>query len=228
MLTRLREARRSDDGMTLMELVVAMAVSAILAVMAGYFFIGTSNTSTAATEQSLQTSQARDALQQWTQLIRVADSPSQAGIPYGRITGSVGPSSLTFWAALGNRVNTSAAGGLSSVTLTMAGGKLSQTITDPSGTKTTRILLGCAATYASSCASGGQVVSGRFTPYYTGTGCPAASLTAAGLCVIDPAADPSVDDVLAIGITFTVDGLPGREHAAAQSYSTLVTVGSAT
>ncbi len=98
MLTLLRDrAARAgaEAGLTLIELVVAMVLATLLGSMAMAWFVGASDASTATTDADLGTASARNALQTWAALLRVAGSPSDPGSGTDRIT-SLSATSITF------------------------------------------------------------------------------------------------------------------------------------
>ena len=49
-----------------------------------------------------------------------------------------------------------------------------------------------------------------FVAYYPATGCPLGSLSAAGLCTIDAKIPPTLDDAIAVGLSFTMTSANGR------------------
>ena len=63
--------------------------------MAMAWFLGASDASTATTDADLGTASARNALQTWAALLRVAGSPTDPGSGTGRIT-SLSATSITF------------------------------------------------------------------------------------------------------------------------------------
>ena len=133
MLTRLRDrlgAAGADAGLTLIELVVAMVLATVLGSMAMAWFIGASDATTATTDTDLGTASARNALQSWAALLRVAGSPTDPGSGTDRIT-SLSATSITFNAYVtGGDTCTSACDGFStrSVTLAMTGADCGNTV----------------------------------------------------------------------------------------------------
>lgn len=218
----------SDDaGMSLIELIVAMGLAVVVMALSMNFFVGALQHSDAATTDSINTASARIALDSWSSLIRVADSAVSPGTSDGRIE-SISPTDLVFYANLGNRTGTDTVQAPTKVWLSMAGGELLERrftadnpAADPVRTPYTystfpdapavdRILAGC-ATPSTSCATPGMVDSGAgFVAYYSATGCPSGSLSAAGLCTIDPASPATLDHAIAIGLSFTVTSANGR------------------
>jgi prepilin-type N-terminal cleavage/methylation domain-containing protein len=84
-----------DAGLTLIELVVAMVLATVLGSMAMAWFLGASDASTATTDADLGTASARNVLQTWAALLRVAGSPTDPGSGTDRIT-SLSATSITF------------------------------------------------------------------------------------------------------------------------------------
>ena len=131
MLTRVR-ARVADAGhdagLTLIELIVAMVLASVLGSMAMAWFIGASDASTATTDTDLGTASARNALQTWAALLRVAGSPTDPGSSTGRIT-SLSATSITFNAYVGGTdtcATTCSAFATKAVTLAMTGADCGQ------------------------------------------------------------------------------------------------------
>lgn len=214
-----------------MELVVAMAVSAIVAVMATYFFINTFNTAGQTTDSTVQAAQARQAMQQWTQLIRLADSPIEPGATIGRFVqigalradGTPGePAHVIFYANIGNRSGTAARTAPEQVTIGLENGAL---VAKRSGS--THLLAGCSAaiTDAGNCITQARITNVAFTPYYPAADCPTDDLSSAGLCTVDAGkAAADIDDVVAVGFAFTVTGVGGHHGHVSHSYTSLASV----
>jgi type II secretory pathway pseudopilin PulG len=91
---RIAEPAR-DAGTTLIELVVAMVLATIFGAFAMTWFLGASDASTATTSADLGTAGARNALQTWAALLRVAGSPSDPGSGTDRII-DLSATSITF------------------------------------------------------------------------------------------------------------------------------------
>ena len=80
MLTALRDRARRiwrrDDGVTLIELVVAMALSTALGAMTLFLFVSVSNSSDATNDRTINTANARNTLEAWTSYLEVSDGTS--------------------------------------------------------------------------------------------------------------------------------------------------------
>jgi type II secretory pathway pseudopilin PulG len=218
--------------MTLIELLVAMTLGTIVAAAALSTFIGTITSTTHTSNTVINSAQARNVLQSWSEMIRLADSPDGAGTSSGRFD-QIGPSTTIFFADLANRSGTSPAGAPTMVQLSLTNGQVVQsqyTATNgaapfsyPSTPTSTLILMGCPATTTSNnCATPGKVTALTFTAYYPNAGCSAVNLDSAGLCTIDPVSTPSLQDAIAVGISMTVAPADG---GASQSFTTLAAVG---
>jgi len=238
---RARLPRRGDDaGMTLMELVVVGVLASIIMAMTLNFFVGSLTSSDATTSDSIDTAKARVILDDWSSLIRVAGSPTDPKTGTGRFA-QVGANEIVFYANLGNRTGNAAATAPVKVDLSITDGQLIQeqytatnantdpysaAITYPSQPTSRTVLAGCTGdTAATQCGTPGTIsASPLFTPYYSATGCPI--LTAAGLCKIDTNSPASLDDVVAIGITFTY-APPGSTRSKTFTTLAATTAGSA-
>ncbi|SOD74773.1 type II secretory pathway component PulJ [Jatrophihabitans sp. GAS493] len=66
----------AESGMTLMELVVSMGLATLLGAMTLAFFISSNTAASRTVTANISSASARDALDSWTQLIRVADTPA--------------------------------------------------------------------------------------------------------------------------------------------------------
>lgn len=233
---RRRALRPSDDaGITLIEMVVAMTISVIVGAMAVAFFVSTWGNAHNATDRSVQASQARMVLQDWSQLIRLADSPVQAGTSNQRFV-QVGPNSMTFYANISNRVGTNTITAPEKVVLSASGNELTEQFFDPINPSATdpannyantatssRLLLGCPnAVNTSACVTRGTLSNVQFTAYYPATGCPAGSVSPAGLCFVDTNPNPSFADAIAVGFSFTITGV--GSNTSSQSFNTLASI----
>lgn len=67
---------RRDDGVTLIELVVAMALSTALGAMTLFLFVSVSNSSDATNDRTINTANARNTLEAWTSYLQVSDGTS--------------------------------------------------------------------------------------------------------------------------------------------------------
>ena len=129
-----------DDGVTLVELVVGMVLMTIVGAAALSFFVGTTHADSATQDRTIATSQARNALSSWTELLRVADSSSNAGTNQDRFE-KIGPTDAIFYADLATR--NSAANPASNDTnaptkiwLSLSGGKLIEKRYHPTNSST--------------------------------------------------------------------------------------------
>jgi len=105
MLTRLRRSLRSERGVTLAELMVAMTLTTIVGTMGTSFFVGASNAGNHTLASNQGTGDARLTLDSWTSMIRVAGwlDPNTMADRFEEIT----PTKIVFYANVGNRNSTS-------------------------------------------------------------------------------------------------------------------------
>ena len=73
---RARRIWRRDDGVTLIELVVAMTLSTALGAMTLFLFVSVSNSSDATNDRTINTASARNTLEAWTSYLQVSDGTS--------------------------------------------------------------------------------------------------------------------------------------------------------
>jgi prepilin-type N-terminal cleavage/methylation domain-containing protein len=99
---RVRAALRGERGMTLVELVVAMALSGVLAAMTTFAFVGLSRAVRTTTTTSQSASQARVALNSWTTLLEAAESPTR-NVDDVPAFETVDATTLVFYSSLNNR-----------------------------------------------------------------------------------------------------------------------------
>ena len=125
MLTRLRAIRQDDAGVSLTELIVAMVLMTICGTMTLLFFVNMNSASNTTVASNLASAQARTALQSWTTLLNLADSPDSAGSPTDRFI-EITPTSATFYTNVDdNRANNgSARTAPQKVELSLEGGQL--------------------------------------------------------------------------------------------------------
>ena len=76
--------RRSDAGITLTELIVAMGLSTLVGALTLGLFVSITKSSGATTDRAINTGAARNLIQAWTAYLRVADGTT-AGSRVGRI-----------------------------------------------------------------------------------------------------------------------------------------------
>ena len=157
MLTRLRRRawliqHRTDAGVTLIELVVAMSLTSVIGALALSAFLVMGNASGATVDRNLGTAYARNVAEQWTALLQLADSPTRPGQTSDRIT-SITPTEIVFYADLDNRSGNSVRGCPTMLDLSLTAGRLVQKrtpFTDAActqlGTTSTTYLLGDAST----------------------------------------------------------------------------------
>jgi hypothetical protein len=98
-LSRLRAS--SDAGVTLMELVVAMVLSVLVGALTAGIFIKVNESSANSIDRSVNTAGARNAIQDWTAYLRVADGKTP-GVKTNRIEWLTSTDML-FYADLFNR-----------------------------------------------------------------------------------------------------------------------------
>jgi type II secretory pathway component PulJ len=104
LLRRARRLVRTDDGVTLMELVVAMTLSTALGALTLFLFISVSNSSDATNDRTINTASARNTLEAWSGYLQVSDGTS-AGNGTNRFE-YLAPNDMLFYADLNNRNNT--------------------------------------------------------------------------------------------------------------------------
>jgi len=121
---RLRILRATADaGVTLMELVVAMALSTLIGAMTLTLFLQVNDTTQTSNDRAINTAQARQVMQSWTSYLHVADGPSY-GNPSHRFEW-ITDSDLLFYADLGNRAaSTDAVSAPTVVWLRLTNGRL--------------------------------------------------------------------------------------------------------
>lgn len=96
MLSRLRRVR-GDAGVTLVELMVSMALFTLLGAMALTWFVGSNSANKATVDANITTASARNAMQSWAGLIRLAAPASGSSTAVTNLTAT----SITFSANLG-------------------------------------------------------------------------------------------------------------------------------
>lgn len=101
MLTLLRRRLRADDGITLVELLVAMTVTTILGALTIIFFVSAEHSGNKSILTNQSTADARNTLDSWTSLLRVAGwlDPTAKTDRFEEIT----PTKIVFYANLNNR-----------------------------------------------------------------------------------------------------------------------------
>lgn len=101
-------ARRGDDGVTLVELLVSLVLSTILGAITLTLFIYIGDSTSRTTDRSVSTAQARNALQSWSAYLQVADDRTASGLLANRIEWLT-PSGMLFYADINNRSSSSVA-----------------------------------------------------------------------------------------------------------------------
>jgi Tfp pilus assembly protein PilW len=93
-----------DAGITLMELLVAMVINLIIGTLTVSIFLAVNNSSNNSVDRAVSTANARNTIQAWTALLRVADGKT-AGVVTNRIEWLTSKDML-FYADLKNRSTT--------------------------------------------------------------------------------------------------------------------------
>lgn len=102
---RMRALRAGGDaGITLMELLVAMVINVIIGALTVGIFLSVNDSSNNSVDRAVGTANARNTIQAWTALLRVADGKT-AGIGTNRIEWLTSKDML-FYADLKNRTTT--------------------------------------------------------------------------------------------------------------------------
>jgi len=208
MLTAIRAARRigSDDGFTLAEMIVGMALASMVGAMMLTWFIGASDSTTASTDSSIATGGARNILQSWAKYLQLAGSPTTPGSGTGRVV-SVSPTSIDFYAHLDGDACSSDAScapvPTTEIELSLVDGDLVEQIGDN----------------ASSVALPGKIVSAGaclFTPTANGSALPCSGLSA-----------PQLDSVTGVDIAFTLTPKSGhpRSYVTSATFTTYNSAG---
>jgi type II secretory pathway component PulJ len=105
MSLRLRALRAGDDaGITLMELLVAMVINVIIGALTVGIFVSVNDSSNNSVDRAVGSANARNTIQDWTALLRVADGKT-AGVVANRIEWLTSKDML-FYADLNNRSTT--------------------------------------------------------------------------------------------------------------------------
>lgn len=106
MLTRIRRRAAvvtyGDEGISLSELVVVMALFTVVGAMATMFLTSSNKANNATLQRGFNSATARQTLDAWTNLLRVADSPIDATSNRGRFT-KITPTEIQFYASIDNR-----------------------------------------------------------------------------------------------------------------------------
>lgn len=96
---------RDDRGISLVEVMVAMGLTAILGAMTLLVFLGLNNAARPASEQSFSASEARVVLDSWNRLVQLAESPERSPESYPAFE-SITSHDIIFYASLDNRSGT--------------------------------------------------------------------------------------------------------------------------
>jgi Tfp pilus assembly protein PilW len=102
---RLRRTAEGDHGISLMEMVVAMALATILGAATLYLFVSVDSSTAATNDRTINTANARNTLEAWTSYLQVSDGtvPGNAANRFEWLT----PSDMLFYADINNRNNAS-------------------------------------------------------------------------------------------------------------------------
>lgn len=157
-----------DAGVTLIELVVAMSLMTIVSAMALTFFVGVNSANSTAVDANVGTASARNVLQQWTQLLELADSPDAAGSGSGRFV-EITPTSAVFYtnSDRNRATDTTARTAPVKVSLALVGGQLVESDYQPD-TSTTPSTYPDSPTSTRVLASDVTTTGWLFAPYTTG------------------------------------------------------------
>jgi Tfp pilus assembly protein PilW len=108
-LTRVRRRARAvrasgDAGVSLTELIVAMILSTILGALTLQLFVTVDTSTSSTTDRTVNTSQASNTMQAWTQYLHIADGtiPGAASARFEWLTSS----DMLFYSGLANRLST--------------------------------------------------------------------------------------------------------------------------
>lgn len=213
-LPRRRTHSRRDDGVSLIELVMAMSLMTVIGAMTLTFFISLSSASTKTVKGNIATSAARTVLEAWNRLLTLADSPSTAGAGSGRFV-QLTPTSAIFYANVNhNRATTSGARTApTKISLALESGQLVERDYAPLSPIAPSAYPGLPT--STQYLANDVVISGwLFTPYVLGTppsikepnDC---SGGAAGLCAGIAEADALLPTVVRVDIAFTVQPQDG-------------------
>jgi prepilin-type N-terminal cleavage/methylation domain-containing protein len=199
-LTKLRSRLAADReaGFTLMEMVVAMVIATILGAAATTWFIGVSDASTHTVDSDLGTASARNVLQVWAALLRVAGSPTDPGTGTGRIT-NLSATSITFHAYQASGSCTGACSDFATETVTFAMSGSTCGTSSPSNCTLTDTVATSSTSTTSIDVTGGVSAGSCLFTAYDDTG---ANLGCTGL------SSTQLADVTRIGLAFaiTTDG----------------------
>lgn len=122
---------RRDDGITTTELIIAMAITAVLGVMTLTVILGLSRASDASTERSQSASVARTALESWGSLLAVRESPELDESAAPSIE-TITADSIVFYASIDNRaLDGSEATSPTRIEITASGAGLAERRFDP-------------------------------------------------------------------------------------------------
>lgn len=236
MLIRLHARRNAvrvvaDAGVTLIEMVVAMALSTLIGAMTLTLFVHVNDATQTSTDRAINTAQAREILQSWTSYLHVADGPS-----YGDRSHRfewITASDMLFYADLANRGSSAdAVGSPTVVWLRLTSGRLIEELfaygtTTP---KVCRILADSVTasplftsydtTYA---AMTGQDLGASLAT--AGTGC---TNLPSSVSQTDYTAVSALEDVGRVQISFTITDTRGKRSADFSSSADLPTLAGAT
>jgi hypothetical protein len=214
----MRTAATGDEGISLTELIVSMGLMTLIGALATLFFVGMDTANSKTVNSVNASSSARNALQQWTDLLRLADSSTTtAGSGNSRFV-EIKPSTMTFYANLNNRAaDGSARTAPTKISLSLESGQLVQRVFGTSSTRT--LYFGTAV----------STTGWLFQPYVSGSppllsepnDCSGGT---AGLCSTVSAGDAILRTVVRVDIAFTVTPTTGP----VQTYTSSASITGAT
>ncbi len=208
MLTALRAVRRSDSGMTLIELLVGAGLMVIIGGMSAMFFVSAGRQTNRTANESFATAQARVAITAVTTALQVADTPTnQAGYAIGRFATTT-PSTLVFYTNTNaNRVGSDARSAPTMISFAAAGGQLVEQVYAPIAPYPSDYTTNYPATPTTSRVIVSKLGNTDVFTYCTGQTDPASSCTAA--------TDPTT--IASVGVKLVLTGLPGETAQTLQS-----------
>jgi hypothetical protein len=223
--SRISRGETRDAGVSLIELAVAMTLMSIIGAMTLLFFTSMSTATTKTVDGNISTASARNALEDWTRLLSLADSPQTAGSGAGRFE-QITATTAIFYANTNNNRATNAAPRTAptKVFLALENGQLVERdyapipnvvpASYPATPTTTRYL----ATHVLLTPASPRL----FTPYIAGSP-PQLSVPndcaggTDGLCAGVPAADAILPTIIRVDVAFSVRSASGVQQDFASS-----------